>query len=383
MERHRLSRQRAWQLSCAVRRVLSTNKYRQQSDENAILREQLAFLEKREKQSVVMQSINAQMEEIADQERRISDEQRDKAEHQTIIAEQMRRDAEEERQNALEAERRAIESSKVAKHQRTIAESQRTIAEQQRSQAEYQQRVADTLSYLTLARQLGDVAIKQANAGNNELADLLAYAAQVFTTRYHGDPYQSSVYKSLMETSKSRHVWNCHHGRIFDVAFYNDSEKRFVSCGSYGELLEHVMTGEKLVTKPLINNNTYDFRDCFVDRQRQIIYVVSRNGHVVVTGKNMMKVIPVNTLGPLMRVEPTGKYVLIFGEKGIAELDPETFDIIRTKMLPFTTINTCFYDKYACLFDANGHMYIVRGIDDIETTQVPVKGQVTAYAMEK
>ena len=137
------------------------------------------------------------MSKWTNQERRISDEQRIKAEKQTAVAEQMRRNAEEERQNALEAEHRAVEASKVAKNERVIAE-------QQRANAEYQKRVADTLSYITLARQLGDVSIKQSESGNMELAQLLAYASQLFTTRYKGDVYTSSVYQSLFIASQSK-----------------------------------------------------------------------------------------------------------------------------------------------------------------------------------
>jgi 23S rRNA A2030 N6-methylase RlmJ len=47
--------------------------YQNEAQENDELKQQLERLAKNEKQSVVMQRVNAQMEEIANAERRISD----------------------------------------------------------------------------------------------------------------------------------------------------------------------------------------------------------------------------------------------------------------------------------------------------------------------
>ena len=182
------------------------------ASQNKELQEQLEQLTKQEKRSAVMQRVNAQLEEIANEERRISEEQRDAAEQQTEVAEQMRRQAEEERQNALVAEQRALEAS-------TIAQSQQQIAEHQRAEAEQSKRVADTLTYISLGRTLGQTAITQFNAGNNELADLLAYTACLFTNRYRGDIYSPTVYQALALTSQNKRVWNKHKGSITDIAF--------------------------------------------------------------------------------------------------------------------------------------------------------------------
>jgi uncharacterized protein HemX len=54
------------------------------------LEQQLTILSKKEKESAVMQSVNAQMEELATQQRIISEEQRDEAEQQARIANDMR-----------------------------------------------------------------------------------------------------------------------------------------------------------------------------------------------------------------------------------------------------------------------------------------------------
>ena len=340
------------------------------------LEEQLAELTKQEKRSAVMQRINAQMEEIANQERHISEEQRIKAEEQTAVAEEMRKHAEIERQNALEAEHRAVDASNVAK-------SQRAIAEQQRVNAEYQKRVADTLSYITLARQLGDVSIKQAEAGNHELSGLLAYASQLFTTRYQGDVYTSSVYQSLVLASQSKQQWNMHKGGIYDLAFYGEGDKRFVTCSSYGELIEHTLVGNRITTDVLIRNNAYDFRDIYIDRKKKLVYAVSRTGQLIIKSKTIEKVLQVNDIGTLLRLDPAGKQMILFGEKGMALLDTERLVIECTRQLPFKSITVCSDNEFPYIFDNQNKMHVVKSFDKIKTSKVPVSGQVTAFACNK
>ncbi len=363
-------------LLMAIGLVLVWQQYTEESEKTRQLDEQLAELTKKEKQSVVMQRINAQMEEIANQERRISDEQRDKAERQTAIAEKMRRDAETERQNALEAERRAIAASEVA-------QSQRTIAEQQRIEAEYQKRVADTLSYISLARKLGDIALKQWTSGNKELATLLAYGAQLYNTRYQGDEYVSDIYQSLVVCSNSRHSWSRHKGIVHDLAFFDDGTKHFITCSDYGELLEHTEANGKLTTTTLLQDNRFDFRDIFIDRTRKILYAVSRTGHLVVKGKNIFKVIPVDDLGTLIRLELVDKDMMLVAEHGLAMIDTEHYAISRSRQLPFKVVSTSRYNYSACLFDSNHRMHVIKSIDKIESTTLPFDGQITAFASSK
>ena len=350
--------------------------YADEAQKTQLLEEQLAELAKQEKRSVVMQRINAQMEEIANQERRISEGQRIKAEEQTAVAEDMRRHAELERQNALESERRAVEASNVAK-------SQRAIAEQQRSNAEYQKRIADTLSYITLARQLGDVSMKQAEAGNQELACLLAYASQLFTTRYQGDVYASSVYQSLVIASQSKQEWNMHKGAIYDLAFYGEGDKRFVTCSSYGELLEHTQEGGRITTDVLMRNSAYDFRDIYIDRKKRLVYAVSRTGHLVIKNRQTEKVLEVHGIGTLLHIDPAGKQMILFGENGMALLDTEKQAITRTRQLSFKSVVVSSDNDNPCIFDNQGRMHLVKTFDQIETSKVPVSGQVTAFASSK
>ena len=190
------------------------------------LERQLAILSKKEKQAVVMQSVNAQMEEIANQQRIISDEQREEAEEQAEAAQKERTKAEEERRNALIAEQKALEASQVAKKQQAIAEKERT-------QAEHSKRVADTLSYISLSRTLANTAITQYKAGNHELADLLANVVCEFTNRYHGDIYHPSIYQALAMTSQNKTIWNRHKGSVTDIAFSDTKDGYIVSCSIY------------------------------------------------------------------------------------------------------------------------------------------------------
>jgi hypothetical protein len=200
--------------------VTAWNMHEKYTQEQAVvndLKSQIANLTKREKESAVMQSVNAQLEEIANQQRIVSDERREEAVEQTKIANEMRQHAEQERQNAQIAERRALEASEVAKKEQIIAEKERL-------QAEYSKRVADTLSYIALSRTLANTAVTQYQTGNHELADLLEYAVCLYTNRYHGDLSHPVIYQALALTSQNKTVWNKHKGSVTDIAFGDEKQ---------------------------------------------------------------------------------------------------------------------------------------------------------------
>ena len=352
------------------------SRYEEERQSVSELKSQLVELTKQEKRSAVMQSVNAQMEQIALQERRISDEQREAAEEQTKVAEQMRHQAEEERVNALEAERRALDASEVAK-------SQRAIAEQQRTEAEYSKRVADTLSYTTLARQLANVAIKQQDTGNFELADLLAYASYYYTQRYGGDIYTPAIYQALVMTSQSKHQWNRHKGAVEDIVFLEGGEYRFLTCSSYGEVLRHREKGYQLMTDTIFINNKFDFRDIYTIEKSDVFFAVSRTGHLLVSRGGHVSILPVNGIGHLIRIEPVGKSLVVIGEQGLALLDAKTQQITHTTTLPYRVIAVSKQDGLPVLFNDKRQMLHVKGIDDIVPQELPFGGQVTAYASSK
>ena len=345
--------------------------------QNQELQEQLELLTKQEKRSTVMQRVNAQMEEIANEERRISEEQRDAAERQTEVAEEMRNKAELERQNALIARQHALEASNVA-------QSQRQIAEQQRAEAEFSKSVADTLSYISLGRTLGQTAITQYNAGNNELADELAYTACLFTNRYRGDIYSPTVYQALAMTSQNKKVWNKHKGSITDIAFSDDLSGYMISCSTYGEIMKHTNynTGA-LKSEMLLSNPRYDFRDCYVVRPTNTIYALSRSGHLIVIDSNKrVQVIEVN-IPKLKEMDEAGSQFILFGEEGMALFDREKRVIVQEKKLPFQIEFISRYQNRPVVFDRQGQMHIIKSFNNIETSKVPFKGQVTAFAESK
>ena len=345
--------------------------------QNQELQEQLKRLTTEEKRSAVMQRVNAQLEEIANEQRRISDEQRLAAEHQTEVAEEMRRKAEIERQNALVAEQRALEASDVA-------QSQRKIAEQQRAEAEQSKRVADTLTYLSLARTLGQSAITQFNAGNQELADLLAHTACLFTNRYHGDIYAPTVYQALAMTSQNKHVWNKHKGSITDIAFSDDKSGYMVTCSTYGEIMKHTnYKAGNLTSEMLFSNSNFDFRDCFIDRASNSIYALSRSGHLVIIDSNKKNQIIQVNIPKLKEMDVADTQFILFGESGMALFDTEKRTIVMEKKLPFQIEFISRYQNHPVVFDRQGNMHIIKSFDNIETSKVPFKGQVTAFAESK
>ena len=359
-------------LSLAVGCVLLYSEYNQQAEESQKLQDQLTELTEQEKRSVVMQRINAQMEEIALQERRISDEQREAAEQQTRVAEQMRQHAVEEQQKALHAQHVAQAAEEVANNQRAVAESQRM-------QAEYSKRVADTLSYQILGRQLGDVAVTQFMAGSKEIAELLTYAAITFTERYKGDIYSPSIYNALTLTCQSKRQWHTHKGGVEDIVFMEGANNRFVTCSTYGELMEHHINGQ-LKSDTLYMNKDFDFRDVFIDHKRSTIYAVSRTGHLVVHKKGNNTILLVNGIGHLICMENIGHEYVIIGEKGLARLNPSTNQIDKTRSLPFTVTCSSRFENSPLLFDNQGRMHLIHSFDKLESKKTPVTGHVTAFA---
>ena len=225
------------------------------------LEERLDAMQSQELRSTIAHSVSAQMEQIANEQREISDEKREEALQQTRVANEMRQRSEQERLNAVEAERNAIASEKKALEASAVAESQRQMAEHQRIQAEFSKRVADTLSYIALGRSLGSISTIQNQAGNKETADLLSYASYLFTSRYHGDLYNPTVFQSLMKSSESMVSWSEHTGAVMNLDFPPNETNRLVTVSNYGEIIFCERKGDRLFTETLFKNNQYDFRD--------------------------------------------------------------------------------------------------------------------------
>ena len=339
-------------------------------------------LQRKEKRSAVDRSISAQMEEIAFEQMIISDEQREKALQQTRVANEMRERSEIERQNAIAAEQSAVASEKKALEASALAESQRQIAEHQRIQAELAKSIADTLSYVALARSLGSLSSIQAQVGNTELGDLLAYSSYLFVNRYHGDVHYPAIFQSLMTSSQSMRSWPKHNGALMALAYLSKDDNRMVTVSTYGEIMIHKKVGEELQSQILWNDNNYDFRDLYVDDG--VVYAISRSGHLIIIDHGETKILPLPDFDfPMKITEMDKNSLLLVGDHGIALYDKQRKLVVNTRELPFKLTTVSRYDYLPLLFDDQGRQHLVKSIYELETTDVPFKGKVTAFASSK
>ena len=157
------------------------------------LHEELERLQAGEKDAAVVKRVSQQMEDIAYQQKAISDQQRDRAEEQSILAVQNAERAEMESRAAREAEGKANVAAQEAERERANAEHQQEIAVEQRDEATHAKNVADTLNIRTQARILGATSQIRREAGETEVADLLAYTSWYFLKHYRGNQDRKSV----------------------------------------------------------------------------------------------------------------------------------------------------------------------------------------------
>ena len=356
------------------------------------LQEQLAAMHKQELRSTIDRSVSAQMEQIANEQREISDEKREEALQQTRVANEMRLRSEQERLNAVEAERNAIASEKKALEASAVAESQRQMAEHQRIQAEFSKRVADTLSYIALGRSLGSISTIQNQAGNKETADLLSYASYLFTSRYHGDLYNPTVFQSLMKSSESMVSWSEHTGAVMNLDFPPNETNRLVTVSNYGEIIFCERKGDRLFTETLFKNNQYDFRDLYIDKATKIIYALSRTGELVTISrkeeggkrKDEVKTYSIDGMKHPMKINfINDDFLLIIGEHSLAQFDKKRQIFRNVKQTPFRIVYSTRKQNLPILFDDQGRQHIVKGLETFETSKAPVPGSVTAYCESK
>ena len=346
------------------------------------LQAQVDALEKQMMRATIDRSVSAQMEELANEQREISDEQREEALQQTRLANEMRERSEIERQNAIAAEQSAVASEKKALEASALAEAQRQMAEHQRIQAELSKRIADTLSYVALARSLGSLSSIQAEVGNSELADLLAYSSYYFIDRYNGDVYYPAIFQSLMTASQSKRSWSEHKSALMKLAFMSEKDNRMVTVSSYGEIMIHQKIGEELHSQMLLSDKTYDFRDVIIENEA--IYAISRSGHLVILDHGNTSVLPVPNLDFPMNITTLDENsLLLVGDHGIGLYDKQRKMVVNTREFDFKVTAVSRYNYLPLLFDDKGRQHLVKNFQELETTDVPFKGRVTAFASSK
>ena len=348
------------------------------------LESQLADLQQQEKRSAVVRSVSKQMEEIAYQQKEISDEQRVEAQQQTLVANEERQKAQASEQQARASEQRALESERQAQDARLLAENERQVADHQRSQAELSRSIADTLRYRALGRSLGSLSMTQAQSGNKDIADLLAYAAYVYTNRYKGDLFNSAVLQPLMTASQSKQSWAVHNGAVTCIDFVQGSDDELVSVSNYGEIIHHKKTGNQLKSTVLLKDNQYDFRYAYMTG-KGAIRAISRSGHLILLenghAKRVFQIAGVEH--PNWMSQVNSDLFIVSGDKSIAFLNQNNYQ--QTGTHTFNANITAYGRKnnHPVLFDDKGYLHEVVSASDIQTKTVPVKGTVTAFAESK
>lgn len=340
--------------------------------ETVKLHTQLTDLMEKEKRTSVVRRISKQMEDIAYQQKDISDKQREEAIMQTRIANEMRKRAEAERLKAQEAEKQAISSYK-------LAEEQRSLAEVKQQQAEYSKRVADTLSYIALGRSLGSLSALQYQAGNYDLASLMAYAAWLYTSRYQGDVYQPAIFSALTVNSGSVTSWSGGKGGITRIVAYPGSKNIFITVSKYGEIVRWQYSGNKLSDKLLFNDFNYDFRDAFID-SHNTIYALSHDGTLIVKPeKGEVKHILLSEKG-LMRILPfSSTCLLLIAERSLFFYQKETLKHLRTIPLSQPISAVGYKDKDCLLFGQEGFASKINREGQVIPLSTMIKEKVTAY----
>ena len=356
------------------------------------LQMQLADMEKQKVRSAIDRSVSAQMEQIAEEMRQISDEQREEALQQTRVANEMRLQSEQERMKAVEAERNALAAEKKAVEASAIAENERQIAEHQRIQAEFSKRVADTLSYIALGRSLGSISTIQYQTGNKEIANLLSYASYLFTSRYQGDVYNPSVFQSLMQSSESMVSWSESTGAIMSLEFMPNEVNKFITVSNYGEIVFCERKGDRLDTKSLFKNSQFDFRDLYIDKSTMTVYAISRTGQLVIipleshakSRDQKIKIVDIDNMEYPMKVNYINNdNLLIIGEKSLGLFDKKRQIVRNVKQTPFRIVSSTRKQNLPIVFDDQGMMHLIKGLDTFESSKVPVPGRVTAYCESK
>ena len=364
-------------MGCLLLASVATGLYMRYSDEDRIsdLEAQLGVLQKQEEKSIVNQRVSQQMEKIAYGQQILSDERSQEAIRQTEIAET-------ERQHALKSQAAAEASAKEALRSYEMAEQQREEADNQRRQAEHAKLVADTLSYISLARTLGSQSYAIYRSGDKELGNMLAYASYLYTKDYGGDLYTTAVFQALIQSAGGRRTWSIHNGRIMGIDV-SPKDGSLLTVSAYGEFFVHRMQGNTLKTTQLVNDKRYCFRDVYATNGGKY-YAVSHTGHlVVVDGSQIKTILLENITRPFSLENMHDTRLLIVGENGVITLDTTTDKVISTRALNFNIICTGQLDNKPLLFDNRGRMHLVNSIDQITNEKVPVQGQVTAFTCQQ
>ncbi len=358
-----------------------------------LLESQVADLQEQEQRSAIDKSVSEQLGVIVSQQKDIADEKREEALKEKQRADEALIRSEEERKKAELAGYEARQEKEKAELERQKAELARRNAERSEQVAKYERNKADTLRYQSLGRSLGAASRQAFQANQLEKAQLLAYYSYYFTKEYGGIVYVPDVFQALLNASNTITSWGKHRGMIRGIDFMPQTDGRLVTVCDYGTILMHTPKKEgfkvSMKTDTLFSNRDFDFRDVYADKQG-VIYAVSRSGKLLVCKNGMKRNIRVinvfdNDNPVSFWVGNNGKVTMV-GKHTMAEIDlnlPDDKAVVSRTYPPFTIIEMNGLDGYTLLFDDEHRQHLVKDFDRFETSEVPVKGKVTAFSSTK
>lgn len=353
--------------------------YNRSKAEMASLREEMSQLEEATKEAAVVKRVSQQMEDIAFQQKTISDQQRDRAEQQSILATRNAQRAELESRAAREAETKANMAAQVAERERTNAEHQQKIAVEQRDEANHAKNVADTLNRRTQARSLAVSSLVQREAGNAELADLLAYASWFFLKENRGNQFFSDTFKALTQATGGIARYKVReNGSVTAMAKVLDGPGQCVALTNYGEvewLRASMENGSRrIISKQLLFNPDYDFRDAKYLNGK--VYAVSLKGPLCIldlNGKCQVVSLPEDDYFKVLRAN--GR-VLIAGRHSLCwYADGKVSSQVQ---LPRALSAIVEREGVICLFYQDGSYAEMNASDELEDKK-PLIDQVVTY----
>ncbi|MBR0285597.1 MAG: hypothetical protein IJQ96_01080 [Bacteroidales bacterium] len=358
--------------------------YNRSRTELASLKEEMEQMEAAEKDAAIVKRVSQQMEDIAYQQKAISDQQRDRAEEQSILATQNAYRAEMESRAAHEAELKAQSAAQVAERERANAERQQEIAVEQRDEATHAKNVADTLNRRTQARSLAVSSQVRREAGEPEVADLLAYASWYFLKNNRGNQYYSETFKSLTQATDGILRYKMKEGGAVNaLAKVPGRPGQCVAVSNFGEVERLTVNasqgGKRISSNALLFNSLFDFRDVLI--KDNSIYALSLKGPLCVLdfeGNHVEVQLPEDNYFKLV---PIGDGLLVAGRKSLSWYSDGK--ITGSEELPGTLSAIVEREGVTCLFFTDGGYAEMDVAGRIVEKAPLLKGVVTAAYYDK
>ena len=358
--------------------------YNRSRTELASLKEEMEQMEAAGKDAAIVKRVSQQMEDIAYQQKAISDQQRDRAEEQSILATQNAYRAEMESRAAHEAELKAQSAAQVAERERANAERQQEIAVEQRDEATHAKNVADTLNRRTQARSLAVSSQVRREAGEPEVADLLAYASWYFLKNNRGNQYYSETFKSLTQATDGILRYKMKEGGAVNaLAKVPGRPGQCVAVSNFGEVERLTVNasqgGKRISSNALLFNSLFDFRDVLI--KDNSIYALSLKGPLCVLdfeGNHVEVQLPEDNYFKLL---PIGDGLLVAGRKSLSWYSDGK--ITGSEELPGTLSAIVEREGVTCLFFTDGGYAEMDVAGRIVEKAPLLKGVVTAAYYDK